>query len=87
MCPPFAYARRNGNVYVDQGWSLLTSQWTPVVLMENNLLTWKWMASLAFLAYGTMLLDGCPRGKKLAFTQGNLHMDFFPFSFSFGDWN
>lgn len=62
MCPAFAYARRNGNVYVGQGSWL--SLWTPVVLMENNLLTWKWMASLALLAYGTMQLDGCPRGNS-----------------------
>lgn len=40
------------------------SLWTPVVLMENNLLTWKWMACTALLAYGTMQLDGCPRGNS-----------------------
>ena len=55
MCPEFAYTRRNGNVHMEEEWPLLI--FSVDSLMENNSLTWKWMASLAVLTYGIMQLE------------------------------
>lgn len=54
-CLEFAYTRKNGNVHVEEECSLLI--FSVDSLMENNSLTWKWMASLAVLAYGIMQLE------------------------------
>lgn len=43
------------------------SLWAPTLLMENKPPMWKWMSPGAVLAYGTMQLDGCPKGNSWVF--------------------